>query len=51
MNKQIKVNEEAAMNNNLGASTLQMNQDIIKQHEKSKEQQTNSQKKSNDKLH
>lgn len=49
MKKQIKVNEEAALNNNLGASTLQMNQDIVKQHVKPKEQQT--QKKSNLKLH
>ena len=50
MKKQEKLNEEAAMNNNLGSATLQMNQDIAKQHVKPKEPSANSQKKSNLKL-
>lgn len=50
MKKQEKLNEEAAMNNNLGAATLQMNQEIAKQHVKPKEPTSNTQKKSSMKL-
>lgn len=41
MAKNEKLNEEAAMNNNLGSSTLRMNQDILKQHEKPKRGKSN----------
>jgi hypothetical protein len=36
MAKEERLNEEAAMNNNLHSSTLQMNQNIIKQHQQPK---------------
>jgi hypothetical protein len=41
MAKEERLNEEAAMNNNLHSSTLQMNQDIIKQHQQPKIAKTN----------
>lgn len=36
MAKKERLNEEAALNNNLDASTLQMNDDIEKQHQQPK---------------
>ncbi|GGM42420.1 hypothetical protein GCM10011351_30540 [Paraliobacillus quinghaiensis] len=36
MAKKEKLNEEAALNNNLSASTLLMNEDIKKEHKKPK---------------
>ncbi|HZG59981.1 MAG TPA: hypothetical protein VEY68_05860 [Anoxybacillus sp.] len=36
MAKEEKLNEEAAMNNNLHSSTFQMNYDIIKHHQQPK---------------
>ncbi|MFD2042905.1 hypothetical protein ACFSTA_01125 [Ornithinibacillus salinisoli] len=36
MTKDERLNEEAALNNNLGSSTLRMNPDIYKQHQKPK---------------
>jgi hypothetical protein len=40
MAKEERLNEEAAMNNNLHSSTLQMNQNIIKQHQQPKTAET-----------
>lgn len=39
MKKDEKLNEEAALNNNLDAATLQMNSNIAKQHQKPKTDQ------------
>ncbi|WP_156291902.1 hypothetical protein [Oceanobacillus salinisoli] len=36
MAKKERLNEEAALNNNLGTSTLKINEDIMKQHQKPK---------------
>lgn len=44
LKKEEKLNEEAAINNNLGSSTLQMNQDIAKQHVKPKSTKSNTEK-------
>ncbi|MGJ9385996.1 hypothetical protein [Salipaludibacillus sp. CF4.18] len=49
MAKDEKLNEEAALNNNLPSSTLQMNQDIIKLHEKPKSDNPDRHKKDNEK--
>jgi hypothetical protein len=45
MKKEEKLNEEAALNNNLHSSTLQMNPDIAKLHEKPKPDKSDTQKK------
>ena len=52
MKKEEKLNEEAALNNNLGSSTLQMNTTIAKQHVQPKlnEKQQQSHQKSITKL-
>ncbi|WP_268911907.1 hypothetical protein [Aquibacillus kalidii] len=40
MAREEKLNEEAALNNNLGSSTLRMNDDTETQHQKSKGKQS-----------
>ncbi|MUK90646.1 hypothetical protein GMD78_20025 [Ornithinibacillus sp. L9] len=44
MKKEEKLNEEAALNNNLGSTMLQRNNDIAKQHQKPKTYKTNETK-------
>ncbi|MGY0694837.1 hypothetical protein ACW2QC_18985 [Virgibacillus sp. FSP13] len=44
MDKEERLNEEAALNNNLDSSTLQMNDDITKQHQKPKADKSDKQK-------
>ncbi len=44
MDKEERLNEEAALNNNLDSSTLRMNDDITKQHQKPKPDQSDKQK-------
>ncbi|HWL25649.1 MAG TPA: hypothetical protein VNR38_18190 [Ureibacillus sp.] len=50
MKKEEKLNEEAAMNNNLGSATIQMNQEIAKEHVKPKIEANSEKKKPNTKL-
>jgi hypothetical protein len=50
MAKEERRNEEAAMNNNLHSSTLQMNQDIIKQHQQPEIAKTDRKKRLTQKL-
>ncbi|MBM7570604.1 hypothetical protein [Aquibacillus albus] len=45
MAKKERLNEEAALNNNLDDSTLQMNTDITKQHQKNNADKPGRQKK------
>jgi len=52
MHKDERLNEEAALNNNLDAATLQMNNDIAKQHKQPKTNgKPNTHKKTNTRLH
>jgi hypothetical protein len=44
MAKEVRLNEEAVINNNLHSSTLQMNKDIIKQHQHPKLAKTDRKK-------
>ncbi|WP_163971114.1 hypothetical protein [Oceanobacillus halotolerans] len=46
MDKEERLNEEAALNNNLDDATLQMNHDITKQHKKPKTEKPIKHKKS-----
>lgn len=50
MKKEERLNEEAALNNNLHSSTLQMNSDIAKLHEKPKLDKLDTHKKANTKM-
>lgn len=47
MAKDEKLNEEAALNNNLNSSTLKMNHDITNLHEKPKPAKPDTQNKAN----
>ncbi len=49
MKKEEHWNGQAAMNNNIGSSTLQMNQDIAKQHVKPKTDKVDTQKRNESK--
>jgi len=50
MVKEEKLNEEAALNNNLGSSTLKANEDIAKEHQKPKLEKQAKQKKTDTKV-
>ncbi|BDH60446.1 hypothetical protein [Ureibacillus massiliensis] len=45
-----KFNAEAAMNNNLGSATIQMNSEIAKQHVKPKTEKTDTNKRNETKM-
>lgn len=49
MKKEEKLNEEAALNNNLDSATLRANTEIAKEHVQAKTTKTESQKKNNTK--